>query len=300
MGRTRIRVAFCGIALALAAAMALSLPGFASAQLVRSEQLNAMIASNPLPGNDFALLPEWKSTRKTGQFGLEIIWEQRFTQNLWFKAATTWTQEWKRRGPDKSGVTNVTLQPIYRFYESREHSFALGAGIGGIIGTGGPGSVATPDWPGIGPLLLGIKGFGDLPDSGWWPYFQPFLIQGDMDYVFGFSRDRQRPAANVAISYSFRYLRKYTAAFDNAPQFLNIIPFVEFNYLQEVGDRQVETRPDFRILPGLAYLAKGYQLAVGVQLPLNNRAYRRDRAAVLVGLDLFYRKLVPAFPNTLF
>ena len=287
--------------LAFVIAVVLFLPGYGGAQLVRHNGYSSLTASNSLPGNDLAIQPEWKRAADQQQFGVMLSLVKQLSSNSSLEVAANWTQVWPKRGHVRSGLTSVTLAPMYRFFKAPAHRFSLAVALDANIAAGGPGGAGSRDWTGIGPVLLGVKSFGNLPDEGWRRYFQPLLIQGDAEYTFGVSHvSRQRPAVNLAVSYSLRYLRRYTNSFDAAPQLLNLIPFLELNYKQEVGETQSRIPPDFRILPGVAYLAKTYQAPIGGQLPLNHRANRQDRIAILMLVAIFYDRLIPKLSNNLF
>src|SRR5215472_7051907 len=107
-----------------------------------------------------------------------------------------------------------------------------------------------------GELLLG-KGFGDLADSPALRYLRPFAMQAEA----GYAGRVQGPAdsdvfANLELEYSLSYLNRHVERAELGRPWIDLVPYVQFNYAQSFIASRLTTSPDFRLTPGVAYLGR--------------------------------------------
>jgi hypothetical protein len=145
-----------------------------------------------------------------------------------------------------------------------------------------------------GELLLG-KGMGDLPNSGSLRYLRPFAVQSEVGYAGRIEGPANSDVvANFEVEYSLRYLNSFVNAVGLESPWINLVPYVQFNYSQALLASQLTTLPDFRLTPGVAYLGDYCEVSLGAQVALNGAARSGDRVAVIGLVEVFYDDIFPA------
>jgi hypothetical protein len=144
-----------------------------------------------------------------------------------------------------------------------------------------------------GETLLG-KGLGDLPDSASLKYLRPLGVQAEL----GYAGRIQGPAnsdvfGNLELEYSLEYLGRFVERADLGHPLSELVPYVQFNYAQSFIASRLTTKPDFRLIPGIAYMGDYCELSVGAQIALNGAAPSGDRIAIISLLEVFYDDIFP-------
>jgi hypothetical protein len=142
-------------------------------------------------------------------------------------------------------------------------------------------------------MLLG-KGLGDLPNSAEIKYLRPLAVQTELCYAGRI----QGPAnsdifGNFELEYSLRYLDDFVERADVRRPLMELVPFVQFNYVQSFLASRLTTKPDFRLIPGVAYQNDYCQVSVGAQVALNGAAASGDQVAALGLVEIFYDNIFP-------
>jgi hypothetical protein len=302
MGKANANIAVIAFSAVLLLESLLPRRALAQAPLERHTAYTPLTIEDPVPANDFVIAqPRWESSRDMESFGYSSSIFKQLSSRVMLDVSTDWVQTWPRHQRSRSGFTDVELLPMYQFVRSTRHALILAAAANFQIATGGPAGAGADDTTRLGPYLLFAKGMGTLPDGGWARYLRPILLQGGVGYGFDTSHQgKQHPIAGIAVSYSIPFIEHHVEWIPVGPLLSQLALFSEFSYDQTVAGSSGRTPPDFRIVPGLAILTKKYQLAFGVQLPLNHYATREDRIAVIGMFDIFYDELVPALGKQLF
>jgi hypothetical protein len=75
---------------------------------------------------------------------------------------------------------------------------------------------------------------------------------------------------------------------------VELVPYVQFDYVQSFMASRLSTKPDFRLTPGIAYLGDYCELSLGAQAALNGAAHRGDHVAAIGLVEVFYDNIFPA------
>lgn len=302
MGRIHIVAVIVIAAFALMSQLLLPRRAGAQAPLTRRTAYSPLTIADPVPANDFVIAqPEWQRSRDMDSFGYSSSIFKQLSSRVMLDLSSTWVQTWPRHGHPESGFTGVDILPMYQFARSTKHAFILAIGAHFHIATGGPAGGGADDATRLGPYFLFAKDMGTLPNGGWARFFRPFLLQGAVGYGFGTSHEgKQHTVAGVAVSYSIPFIKHHVEWITVGPPLSRLVFLSEFNYDQTIIGGSGRTPPDFRIVPGVAILTRKYQLALGVELPLDGYASREDRVAVIGMLDIFYDDLFPILGKNLF
>ncbi len=197
-------------------------------------------------------------------------------------------------------VTNVELKALLYKNESRE--VMISAGVSWGIGGSGSQTVGANRSNTVQPGLFFGKGLGDLPESVSWP--RPFAVTGavTVEHPLAASSinlgiDSQTgqlspmTTRNVdflhwgfSVQYSTFYLTNRFAPgkLPKEEPVQQFVPLVEFAFDSATG---AKTRATMN--PGIAYVAKAYQVGVEAIVPLNSEGGRNlgMRAQLLLFLD---------------
>jgi hypothetical protein len=71
------------------------------------------------------------------------------------------------------------------------------------------------------------------------------------------------------------------------------MPFVQLNYTQSFIASRLTLSPDFRLIPGVAYLGEWCEFSAGAQVGLNGAPEPGDRIAVIGPVEIFYDNIFP-------
>ena len=99
---------------------------------------------------------------------------------------------------------------------------------------------------------------------------------------------------NLELEYSLKYLDSFVERLSVGRPWIDLVPYVQLNYLQSFIASRLTTSPDFRLTPGLAYMGRYCELSVGTQIALNNAAPSGERVAVVGLVEIFYDDIFPA------
>jgi len=105
---------------------------------------------------------------------------------------------------------------------------------------------------------------------------------------------------NLELEYSVQYLDRFVKRLNIDRRLVGLVPYVQFNYAQSFIASRLTTKPDYRLIPGLAYLGDYCELSVGAQVALNGAANEGDRVAVIGLIEIFYDDLFPSLGWTPF
>lgn len=136
---------------------------------------------------------------------------------------------------------------------------------------------------------------GDLPDSRSLKYLRPFAVQAEAGYAGRIEGPANSDVfGNLELEYSVQYLDKFVKPLDLGRPFVELVPYVQFNYAQSFIASRLTTKPDFRLTPGVAYLSEYCELSVGAQVALNGAAPSGDQVAAIGLVEIFYDNIFPA------
>jgi hypothetical protein len=231
-----------------------------------------------------------KEGRETG-LGFEI--SKRLHPD--FAIAVGWEYLWvdPTDGPRISGGANPDFNLKYVLVRSSQHEgiFSIGLSIepGGVGAKKVAEKVTT-----LSPALYFGKGLGDLPDA--LNYLKPVAITGTMELGIPANRklrgDEERHSTTLgyglAIMYSIPYLQSSIKDIGLGAPFDRMFPVVEFTFETNVNNPHRGATTGF-VNPGLLWVGKYIELALGAQVPLNHRS----------GKDVGVRSLVHVFLDDL-
>ncbi len=198
------------------------------------------------------------------------------------------------RGGETSGWGDLTVFFRQALYISVPHELEITMSPILMLPVGSR-RIADQGYTHLGAEALLAKGMGDLPDSGTLKWLRPFAVQAEV----GYAGRIQGPAnsddfANLELEYSLQYLDRYVKRASVDRPFRRLVPYVQFNYSQALIASRLTTSPDFRLVPGMAYLGDDFLFSVGPQIALNGTYQGGDRVAVLGLVEIFYDDIFPA------
>jgi hypothetical protein len=256
--------------------------------------LEPIVADDADPKNEFDVLkPGWVRTADGHEVALGCSLEKKIGENLSLELGSEWIRQSPKAGPSMSGFNDLELLPKSAFLTVPSHELRFSIGARFVLPTGAP-AVEDQNQTLLGPELLWVKGWGDLPNDGVLKYLRPFAFQGDWGYVaaLGGATFHEMFADNV-VEYSLPYLSNAVRDFGLRWPFRNLYVFTEFNYDQLLRGPAGQTFPQVLATPGIAYMDHNVQLSLATQLALNGAAVPDNHAAVLGLVDLFIDDIFP-------
>jgi hypothetical protein len=279
--------------LILTAILSLLIPELAFAH----GQVGNRIFPSPITGND--AFPDNAASvtirRSDYEFSLLPEGEKQLSED----SSLLITGGWARISPGAGGQatqgsTDLSIYFRHAVYKSPAHEVELTISPFLILPVGDR-QIADQGYTHLGGEALVGKGLGDLPDSPSLKYLRPFAIQAEV----GYAGRVQGPAnsdifSNFELEYSFEYLDRFVRPLEIGYPLEEVVPYVQINYAQSFIASRLTTKPDFRLIPGLAYLGHYCELSVGAQFAINGAAADGDRIAVIGLMEIFYDEVFPA------
>jgi hypothetical protein len=205
---------------------------------------------------------------------------------------------WARVNPgahqqETTGSTDLSIYYRQAVYKSASHELEFTVSPFVVVPVGNR-QIADQGYLHLGGELLLAKGLGDLPDSPSFKYLRPLALQTEV----GYAGRIQGPAnsdvfGNLELEYSLEYLDNFVEPLNLRRPLVEFVPYVQFNYAQSFIASRLNTKPDFRLTPGLAYLGDYCELSIGAQVALNGAASSGDRIAVIGFIEVFYDDIFP-------
>ena len=265
--------------------------GLASAHGVVGDR----IFLSPITGND--AFPDNAASltlrRSDYEFSLLPAFEKQLSDNTSLLFAGGWSEIEPGAQPDVSGPTDLSIYFRQAAYISVPHELELTVSPFVVLPIGSR-QIADQGYTHLGGEILLGKGLGDLADSGPLKYFRPFALQAET----GYAARIQGPAnsdvfGNLELEYSLQYLNRFVERVDIERPWIDLVPYVQFNYAQSFIASRLTTKPDFRLTPGLAYLGDYCEVSAGAQVALNGTAPSGNRAGVIGLVEIFYDNIFP-------
>jgi hypothetical protein len=252
--------------------------------------LSPIVGNDAFPENALSLTIR----RSDYEFSLLPQGEKRLTDDSSLLITGGWARITPSAGAHKTeGSTDVSIyfRQAVRKSAAHEMEFTLSPFL--ILPIGNP-QIADQGYMHLGGEALLGKGMGDLPDSPPLKYLRPLAVQAEL----GYAARIQGPAnsdviGNLEVEYSIRYLERFIEHAGPGGPLLGLVPYVQFNYAQSFIASRLTTKPDFRLIPGVAYLGDYCELSVGAQVALNGAAPGNDGVAAIGLFELFYDDLFP-------
>jgi hypothetical protein len=195
--------------------------------------------------------------------------------------------------PAATGASDLSIYLRQLALLSVAHEFALTVSPFLVVPTGDR-RIADQGYTHLGAEVLLGKGMGDLPDFPPWKYLRPIAIQAEV----GYAGRIQGPAnsddfANLEVEYSLRYLDRFVEPVGIRRPLLQLVPYVQFNYSQAFIASRLTTSPDFRLVPGIAYMGNMFEISLAPQIAINGAHASADRVAILGLVEIFYDEIFP-------
>ncbi len=269
--------------------------------------LEPIVADDANPKNEFDILkPQWIRTADGREFSLGFFLEkvlipapESYANGLpggglvSLEIGSEWVERSPKEGHKMTGFNDLELLPKVAFLTIPAHELRLSLGAKFVIPTGSP-SIEDQNHTQLGPEFLWVKGFGDLPNTGFLKYLRPLAFQGDLGYTLALGgRTWHELFADNVIEYSLPYLSNNVRDIGLPWPLRNMFPYVEFNYDQLIAGPPRQTFPAVRITPGIAFMNYYIELSVATQLALNKAAVPDTHAKVIFLLDLFIDDIFP-------
>ena len=252
--------------------------------------LSPIIGNDAFPDNALNLAAH----RSDYQFSLIPAFEKQLSDNSSLLFAGGWERITPAGQRRVTGADDLSIYFRQSAYISARHELEITLSPILILPVG---SRQIPDqgFTHLGGEGLVGKGFGDLPDSPTFKYLRPLALQAEA----GFAARIQGPAnsdvfANLELEYSLRYFNSFVERLNFGRPWVDLVPYIQFNYAQSFIASRLTTSPDFRLTPGIAYLGHYCELSIGAQVALNNAAPSGDRVAVVGLVEIFYDNIFPA------
>ncbi len=270
----------------------LLVPGITSAHGVVGNRifLSPIVGNDAFPDNAFDLTAH----RSDYEFSLLPEFEKQLSDN----SSLLFAGGWARLSPGAhqqktTGSTDLSIYYRQAVYKSAPHELEFTVSPFLVVPIGNR-HIADQGYTHLGGELLLGKGLGDLPDSPSFKYMRPLALQTEA----GSAGRIQGPAnsdvfGNLELEYSLEYLDSFVEPLNLRRPLVEFVPYVQFNYTQSFIASRLNTKPDFRLTPGLAYLGDYCELSVGAQVALNGAAPSGDRIAVIGLVEVFYDVIFP-------
>ena len=253
--------------------------------------LSPIVGNDAFPDNAFSLT----SRRSDYAFSFLSSFEKQLSDTSSLLFSGGWTQlEPPGTTTDVSGASDLSIYFRQSVYKSVSHEFEFTLSPFVIVPIGDR-QIADQGFTHLGGELLLGEGMGDLRDSKTLKYLGPLAIQIEA----GYAGRIQGPAnsdvfANFELEYSLRYLDRFVEPIGIGRPWVNLVPYTQLNYSQSLIASRLNTLPDFRLTPGLAYLGDVCEVSIGAQVALNGAAEGGDRVAVIGLVEVFYDDIFPA------
>ncbi len=276
----------------IALAIAVMIPQLAYAH----GEVGNRIFLSPIVGND--AFPDNALDVNVGRsdykFSLLPGIEKTLTDNSSILIESGWVRVTRgAQGHETSGSSDLSIFFRQSIYISVPHELEFTLSPILMVPTG-TRQVADQGYTHLGGEALLGKGMGDLPDSQEFRYLRPFALQAEVGYAGRVQGPANSDAfANLEIEYSLRYLNQFVEPVEGGTSIVNLVPYVQFNYVQSFIASRLTTSPDFRLTPGIAYLSDWCEVSVGSQVALNGAYQRGDRVGVLGLVEVFYDNIFP-------
>ncbi len=197
-----------------------------------------------------------------------------------------------RKG-ETSGWGDLTIFLRQALYISVPHELELTMSPMLVLPVGSR-RIADQGYTHLGAEALLAKGMGDLPNSGAIKWLRPLAVQAEVGYAGRIQgAANSDDFANLEFEYSLQYLDRFVKQASVDRPFRRLVPYVQFNYSQAFIASRLTTSPDFRLIPGMAYLGDDFLCSVGPQIALNGAYQSGDRVAVLGLVEIFYDDIFP-------
>jgi hypothetical protein len=210
--------------------------------------------------------------------------------NLAVGISNGWNSQTARGERGVYGFDSISVSGKYLFYENDDREILMSAGLKVDIGGTGASSFGDDGTSTFTPTLYFGKGLGDLPDS--MALLKPFAITGTLGVAI--AQNRNNPDVfqpGFTLQYSMPYLKSAVKDYD-LPDFVNhLVPVIEVPL--SVGLNNGAHTWGGTIDPGVIYMARTWQFAVEVTLPLT--AGDQHGVGVTGDFHVFLDDLVPAF-----
>jgi hypothetical protein len=264
---------------------------FAHGQVGNHIFLSPIIGNDAFPDNALTV-----GTRRSDyQFSLMPSFEKQLSDNSSLLFVSGWSRVTPGHGQNEtSGSTDLSIYFRRAVYASVPQELEVTLSPILVLPIGNR-QIADQGYAHLGGEVLLGKGFGDLSDSPMLKYLRPLAVQAEA----GYAGRIQGPANsdvfdNLELEYSLNYLDRFVERLNIGRPWIDLVPYIQFNYTQSFIASRLTTSPDFRLTPGIAYLGDYCELSVGTQIALNIAAPNGDRVAVLGLVEIFYDDIFPA------
>jgi hypothetical protein len=234
--------------------------------------------------------------RKSGQqfsLGASLEWQ------LSDDASLTIAEGWGRDASGsrtRDGFQSGTALLKYALFTSTEHEMRVAIGPLLVVPSAS-GSLEHQSHASAGGEVLFAKGFCDLPDRDVIRYIRPLAMQGEFGATGRLSgKSDNETLANLEIEYSVLNLENFVQNVGDTSPLVRFVPYLQFNYGGTAASRKLHLArsPDFRLIPGIAWINHYCELSAGVQVALNGTAAAGDRTAFVGAFEVYFDELVPA------
>jgi hypothetical protein len=259
--------------------------------------IGSHIFLGPIEGNDanpdeaFALL-----VRKSGQhFSLGASLEWQLSDDVSVTIADGWARD-ATESRRRDGFQSGTALFKYALVTSTEHEMRISIGPLLVVPSAS-GSLEHQSHASAGGEILFAKGFCDLPDRDVVRYIRPLAMQGEFGATGRVSgKSDNETLANLEMEYSVLNLENFVQNVGDTSPLVRFVPYLQLNYNGAAGSRKLHLArsPDFRLIPGIAWINHYCELSAGVQVALNGTAPGGDRIAFVGAFEIYFDELVPA------
>ena len=252
--------------------------------------LSPIVGNDAFPDNALDL----STHRSDYAFSLLAAVEKQLSENSSVLLLSGWDRVTPRDGRQvEEGLGDLSIYYRQAAYISVSHELELTLSPFLVLPMGNR-EIADEGYTHLGGEVLLGKGFGDLPESPFFQYLRPLALQAEV----GYAGRIQGPAnsdvfGNLELEYSLEYLDRFVERLKVGRPFVELVPYVQFNYAQSFIASRLTTSPNFRLTPGVAYLGDYCEVSVGAQVALNGAAPSGDHVTVLGLVEIFYDNIFP-------
>jgi hypothetical protein len=295
----------------------------ALAQIGNRYFYGSMVTEDPDPGNSLGLAPAWYTTQAIDAFSLNFSIEKQFTDITSLQINDAWNaesctdpaiciaQSFNRHhhqvnrtqggiGNVGNGFDNMQILGKLVIATSVPHEFRIAIGPNLFLSSGNTRAGADTHTY-AGPIAMLAKGMGDIPNGGVVRLLRPLAIQADCGTLFKTGGTQENEwYSDFAVGYDFSYLSSYVKDVAVPPWLAHFVPFSELTaaglFYQSTGG----ATPDFRVVPGVAYILGDYTFTLATEIALNQGSVAYDHSSVLTAVGLPLSILDPRLASPLF
>jgi hypothetical protein len=279
-------------ALAIAAALLISSPHFASAYVAAGDRtFPAMILLPQVaPADQIYVTPATQPGSEGRSTDVAVNFAKTLTERLGVRFEEDYTWLGRNGASALTGWQNLQMVTQYLAILEPAHEALLTLGVNREWGGTGTRRVGASPKGATTPTVYFAKGMGDL-DLG---YLRPFAVTGSIGYQFADAPPRpDNVLTGITVEYSIPYLQSKVRSFD-MPDFLRgMTPLVE-TFVTTATRNRGGDRTSVVFGPGVNYSGEGWEFIIEALVPAGRPVGRGLGVAAQFNLSLDY-----FFPDTI-